>query len=154
MEKFDILGWDQQQDQQNTKQRKINLLMSILGNRDEMILFKLLSEKPYSDYALTFDNMIKMIAIFFRVKANIPVILMGETGCGKTSLLNYLAAAANIELERADVHGGFTAEHIKARLDAWIRSMEKSNLSIGVTPVFIYMSVLLRFRSRVFDRRI
>eukprot|EP01083_Nonionella_stella_P073155 197581_1 len=130
-QKFNILGWDQQQTENNTKQKKIELLLTILGTRNIYGLFdELLSMKPYCDYALTFDNMLKMIAIFFRVKANIPVILMGETGCGKTCLLNYLAKAANIEIERADVHGGFTAEHIRQRMRSWIKKAKaKSNAS-------------------------
>ena len=37
-------------------------------------------------YALTPDNILKMILILLRIRANIPVIIMGETGCGKTSL--------------------------------------------------------------------
>ena len=52
----------------------------------------------YSNYALTYDNLIKMIGIFFRINTNIPVILMGETGCGKTSLIKYLACAADVKL--------------------------------------------------------
>ncbi|ETO22335.1 hypothetical protein RFI_14861 [Reticulomyxa filosa] len=38
---------------------------------------KLLSEN--SDYTLTYDNILKIVAIFFRVKAAIPVLIMGET---------------------------------------------------------------------------
>ena len=38
-------------------------------------------------YVLTDDNLRKMILIEYKIKANIPVILMGETGCGKTSLI-------------------------------------------------------------------
>eukprot|EP01084_Bolivina_argentea_P246284 412202_1 len=99
--RFHILDW-KQQDQIQSKEEKIALLLTILGTYSEELLIQLSTVKPYSDYALTFDNMLKMIAIFFRIKANIPVILMGETGCGKTALLSYLAKAANREIQRAD----------------------------------------------------
>lgn len=38
-----------------------------------------------SDYVLTTDNFLKMNVIFLRIQSKIPVIIMGETGCGKTS---------------------------------------------------------------------
>eukprot|EP01083_Nonionella_stella_P128419 389155_1 len=122
--RFHILDW-KQQDQIQSKEEKIALLLTILGTYSEELLIQLSTVKPYSDYALTFDNMLKMIAIFFRIKANIPVILMGETGCGKTALLSYLAKAANREIQRADVHGGFTYKHIKHKMDEWISIAKK-----------------------------
>ena len=42
-------------------------------------------------YVFTADNFIKMILILLRIRANIPVIMMGETGCGKTSLIKMLS---------------------------------------------------------------
>ena len=42
------------------------------------------------NYVITPDNFIKMLLILTRIRANIPIILMGETGCGKTSLLKKL----------------------------------------------------------------
>ena len=38
-------------------------------------------------YIITNDNYKKMILILYRIAVNIPVILMGETGCGKTALI-------------------------------------------------------------------
>lgn len=40
-------------------------------------------------YELTSDNVMKMMAIWMRFKCNIPVVIMGETGCGKTTLIRY-----------------------------------------------------------------
>lgn len=37
---------------------------------------------PDPTYELTMDNLLKIIAIYMRLRANIPVIIMGETGCG------------------------------------------------------------------------
>lgn len=33
----------------------------------------------------------KLTLIFMRLRAKLPIILMGETGVGKTSLVEYLA---------------------------------------------------------------
>ena len=43
-----------------------------------------------NSYIFTSDNFIKLILIMTRIRANLPVILMGETGCGKTSLIRIL----------------------------------------------------------------
>ena len=74
---------------------------------------------PDSSYALTFDNLVKMLAIQMRFRysyiqcsstgcdvlasaalllvstlyihrCGIPVVIMGETGCGKTRLVRYM----------------------------------------------------------------
>ena len=47
------------------------------------------------NYVITQDNFRKMILILYRIIANIPVILMGETGCGKTSLIKKLNQLLN-----------------------------------------------------------
>jgi midasin (ATPase involved in ribosome maturation) len=41
-------------------------------------------------YCLTGDSLMKMLAIYVRVRCGIPVILMGEAGIGKTHILSYL----------------------------------------------------------------
>ena len=52
-------------------------------------------EKDNDHYVLTEDNYKKMILLFCRIKANIPVIIMGETGCGKTTLIYKLSQIFN-----------------------------------------------------------
>ena len=47
------------------------------------------------DYIITIDNFRKMILILYRIIADIPVILMGETGCGKTALIKKLNKLLN-----------------------------------------------------------
>ena len=39
------------------------------------------------NYVITEDNYKKMVLLVYRIRANVPVIIMGETGCGKTSLI-------------------------------------------------------------------
>ncbi|XP_062976189.1 E3 ubiquitin-protein ligase RNF213-like [Elgaria multicarinata webbii] len=72
-------------------------------------------------YELTTDNILKILAIEMRFRCGIPVVLMGETGCGKTRLIKFLcelrrsgAPADNMKLVK--VHGGTTADAIYAKV--------------------------------------
>ncbi|MEQ2187227.1 hypothetical protein GOODEAATRI_002461 [Goodea atripinnis] len=72
---------------------------------------------PDPTYELTVDNVMKMLAIHMRFRCGIPVVIMGETGCGKTRLVRFLCTLQRegrpIEnLVLVKVHGGTTAEMI------------------------------------------
>ena len=66
----------------------------------------------YNNYALTPDNLMKMALIYMRMSARQPVILMGETGCGKTSLIRYLAATAGFTIAVFNFHAGISKSEI------------------------------------------
>ena len=87
--------WDKQ-----TMIQKIGMVMGLEWVSD-----------PDPSYVLTVDNVIKMLAIqmrfrcimalshpelhiltdlIFSYRCNIPVVIMGETGCGKTRLIRYM----------------------------------------------------------------
>jgi ABC-type uncharacterized transport system fused permease/ATPase subunit len=51
-------------------------------------------EDPDDTYVLTVDNLIKILAIQMRFRCGIPVVIMGETGCGKTRLIRYMCDLA------------------------------------------------------------
>ena len=40
--------------------------------------------------------------IFLRIEAGIPVVIMGETGCGKTSLIEALALSSGAKCFKCD----------------------------------------------------
>lgn len=63
-------------------------------------------------FTLTIDNMMKMLAVFNRVRCGMPVVIMGETGCGKTYSIQYLATFLDVPFYKLDVHGGLTREDI------------------------------------------
>ncbi|XP_021096800.1 E3 ubiquitin-protein ligase RNF213 isoform X2 [Heterocephalus glaber] len=68
---------------------------------------------PDETYELTTDNMLKILAIEMRFRCGIPVIIMGETGCGKTRLIKFLsdlrrAGAKTDTMKLVKVHGGTT----------------------------------------------
>ena len=73
------------------------------------------------DYALTPDNILKMVLIIQRIRAGIPVIVMGETGCGKTSLVKYLAKTCGVPFHVFNFHAGVGKEE----LACFVQSMEK-----------------------------
>ena len=50
----------------------------------DSLKIKIKEELAKKGYEFTIDNFVKMILIYLRIRANIPLILMGETGCGKT----------------------------------------------------------------------
>ncbi|KAM9258624.1 E3 ubiquitin-protein ligase rnf213-alpha-like [Morus bassanus] len=78
-------------------------------------------EDPDVSYQLTLDNTMKMLAIHLRFQCGIPVIIMGETGCGKTKLVQFMC-----NLQRAGrkiqnmmvvrVHGGTTSKTIQEKV--------------------------------------
>ena len=63
----------------------------------------------------TADNFIKIVLILLRIRAQIPVILMGETGCGKTTLIEMaskLINKGNIEIKKLNIHAGTNDQDI------------------------------------------
>lgn len=77
------------------------------------------------DYCLTLDNVMKIVAIITRLKNDIPVILMGECGCGKTSLVNFMAKWMGIRLIVKDIHGGTSEGDIRGIFDMAISESQR-----------------------------
>ena len=73
-------------------------------------------EEITKNYIFTPDNFIKMILILLRIRANIPVIMMGETGCGKTSLIRKLSELFNKgssnKMKILNIHAGINDKDI------------------------------------------
>ena len=72
-------------------------------------------EEIVGDYVFTADNFVKMVLILLRIRANIPIIMMGETGCGKTSLIRKLYELMNngvSNMEILNIHAGVTDDEI------------------------------------------
>ena len=68
------------------------------------------------DYVFTPDNFVKMVLILIRIRSGIPVIMMGETGCGKTSLIRKLSEMKNNgrkdKMKILNIHAGTNDEDI------------------------------------------
>lgn len=62
------------------------------------------------DYVLTADNFIKMHLIRLRADLQLPIIIMGETGCGKTSLIKFFVERVlGEQLTVISIHAGVTS---------------------------------------------
>ncbi|XP_043855804.1 E3 ubiquitin-protein ligase RNF213 isoform X2 [Dromiciops gliroides] len=98
---------------QLARSKKLEILCMVLGIQWPM--------DPDETYELTTDNILKILAIEMRFRCGIPVIIMGETGCGKTRLIKFLSDlrrggidAENMKLVK--VHGGTSAATIYAKI--------------------------------------
>ena len=72
-------------------------------------------DKILGTYVYTPDNFIKVVLILMRIRMNIPVILMGETGCGKTKLIEMAFQLLNKgekKLAKMNIHAGIQDEDI------------------------------------------
>lgn len=93
-------------------------------NNGDNSLISLMEIINKDNYVITHDNFRKMILILYRIIANIPVILMGETGCGKTFLikkLNHLLNKGEETLKIININPTITD-------DILIEEMKKINL--------------------------
>jgi hypothetical protein len=57
-------------------------------------------------YVMTIDNVLKMLSIQLRLRFDLPVIIMGETGCGKSTLIRNMCIVLGVPLHTLNVHGG------------------------------------------------
>ncbi|TFJ98108.1 proline-rich AKT1 substrate 1 [Platysternon megacephalum] len=96
-----------------SRQKQLETLRSVFGVRS--------SQDPDESYQLTLDNTMKMLAIHLRFQCGIPVIVMGETGCGKTKLVQFMCSlqragkdVQNMMLVR--VHGGTSSKIIHQKV--------------------------------------
>ena len=95
-----------------------------------------------SKYILTSDNFLKMILIIQRVRARVPIILIGETGCGKTSLIRYLTEKIlKEEFNIIDLHAGTTKTEIISRINEIIdrHKPTNSNSDIEGNRIWIFL---------------
>ncbi|GES90916.1 hypothetical protein GLOIN_2v1785271 [Rhizophagus clarus] len=80
------------------------------------------------EYALSCDNLIKMALILLRARANIPVIVCGEAGCGKTSLIAYLAEMVEVQFQALNLHAGIDERAIMMFMDDSLEKAEKGEI--------------------------
>ncbi|CAG2194993.1 RNF213 [Mytilus edulis] len=96
-----------------------------------------LGRDPDKTYELTTDNVKKMLAVYMRFKCEIPVLIMGETGCGKTRLIQFMCALQATEAERISstafenivimkIHGGTTTRDIIEKVTQAEKIAEKN----------------------------
>ncbi|ELU09101.1 hypothetical protein CAPTEDRAFT_223578 [Capitella teleta] len=112
-----------------TRLEKINKLCQVMGLT--------IVWDPDQSYELTNDNVKKILAIHMRFRCGIPVIIMGETGCGKTRLIKFLCdlhCPPGVQLRNMillKVHGGTTKSDLKKALDEAMRTAKSNRAEYG-----------------------
>ena len=91
------------------------------------------------NYIFVADNFIKMVRILLNIQAKIPVILMGETGVGKTKLLEMLATLygqGTRRWERLQIHAGTTDLKIVSFIEEVNKKVKKEGAEDKITWIF------------------
>lgn len=117
-----------------TRDSQLEILCRVLGVNN--------LEDPDNSYQLTLDNVLKILAIHMRFQCNIPVIIMGETGCGKTRLVQFMCDLLKTDKKRKNlivvrVHGGTTSEQIYKKVDQAIE-ISKKNEKLEMDTVLFF----------------
>ncbi|CAF4833776.1 unnamed protein product, partial [Rotaria sp. Silwood1] len=87
---------------------------------------KKMAKKLESEYIITADNYIKMLLIYLRVQSGLPVLIMGETGCGKTALIQFLCQKIlDDEMVVFHIHAGITNDKINETMHELLRKAQK-----------------------------
>ena len=95
----------------------LEIIKTIVDSREDIQTIK----SKLGTYVFNEDNFFKMVQILLRFRAGIPVLIMGETGCGKTSLINAIAQINNYKMIPFNIHAGITDNEI-------VHFMIKNNL--------------------------
>ena len=86
----------------------------------ELKSLKSILEEKDKNYVITIDNFRKMILLVYRIRANVPVIIMGDTGCGKTMLITKLNQLLNNGIQTVEIiniHPGINDEKLCEIMD-------------------------------------
>ena len=139
-QKYNQNEWEELVDYKNMNHEKFLEQVQKLFSLDEMSIEKLknLCEK-LGNYIFVADNFIKMVRILLNIQARIPVILMGETGVGKTKLLEMLATLyghGKLRWERLQIHAGTTDHKIVSFLEEVNEKVKKEGAEKQITWVF------------------
>ena len=83
--------------------------------------------KIIGNYVYTADNFIKVILVLLRIRAKLPVIMMGETGCGKTTLIEMAFKLINKDettIKKLNIHSGINDKDIIDFIDKINKDVE------------------------------
>ena len=93
----------------------LNLPNEVEEDKGEVKSLLSIIEEKNNNYVITNDNFKKMVLLLYRIKANVPVIIMGDTGCGKTALitkLNQIINNGKTTVKIINIHPGITDEKL------------------------------------------
>jgi hypothetical protein len=93
----------------------------------EESLLSIIEEKN-NNYVITNNNFKIMVLLLYRIIANIPILIMGEPGYGRTSLikkLNQIVNGGKTTLKKINIHPGITEEKLCKRMKEVYREAEE-----------------------------
>lgn len=109
--------------------KALSYLQQIYGKTRDLV-----EESKNSNYVITQDNFLKMNLIYLRATAKLPIVIMGETGCGKTSLIRFFVQIVLREnLEIINIHAGITS----TRLTSTVSEITKLASKLS-TPLWVF----------------
>ncbi|CAC5397569.1 RNF213 [Mytilus coruscus] len=97
-------------------QRELQDILQMLTRSQANKLSDNILKAMAAAYALIPDNLLKMVLISLRINSMIPVVIMGETGGGKTSLVRYLAEISDVDFELFSIHAGIDTNCILQKI--------------------------------------
>lgn len=65
-----------------------------------------------SKIVFTKDNFMKLAMIYLRLRVKLPVIIMGETGVGKTAIVRCLTEVMEARFYSKNIHAGVSFKEI------------------------------------------
>ena len=133
-------NWEELVDYKNMKHEAFLEQIKKLFSLDKMSIdeLKKLCEK-LGNYIFVSDNFIKMVRILLNIEAKIPVILMGETGVGKTKLLEMLTTLygkGTLRMKRLQIHAGTTDLKIIQFIEDVIKQVKEEKAENEITWIF------------------
>ena len=121
---------------QLSREEKLQTLCNVFGVRTCF--------DPDPTYELTTDNVLKMLAIQMRFRCGIPVVIMGETGCGKTRMVEFMSklkAGGKKDVQNmvvVKVHGGVTVATIHEKVKEAVTLAQANATKSGLeTTLFL-----------------
>ncbi|KAL4464488.1 hypothetical protein ABPG72_003898 [Tetrahymena utriculariae] len=100
------------QDWNNIKNIRDDVLINLCSSTRNMKSVKEELQEKYSDIAITKTIARKICFLYIKINSDIPTLIMGETGVGKTIIVKYLSSIMNSAMFTLDVHAGLTQNEI------------------------------------------
>lgn len=115
-------------------------------------------------YQLNVDNYLKMLLILQKARNQLPVVVMGETGCGKTYLVQFLTQVlldGVADLRLKTMHFGVSVQDFCGFVDEGIRSArENQSQSVwlffdefNTSPLQAHLNMLMHDRKFLLGSR-
>ena len=102
------------------------------------------------NYIYTPDNFIKIILILMRLRAKVPVIMMGETGCGKTALIKMvynLISKSQENMKILNIHAGTNDNDIINFIEGIEKEVKKEDKLLLEEKKIAYDEMPLKYRT-------